>query len=227
MINLAKKWDWSTHQPVIKAILKEFHPDLIVELGMGNFSTPILSSQDGRYVGIDNDSEWFNFVTKEYHLEGKDIRLQEIKHPIAYKWNQLTDQEQIDIIMYYQLRQIEFSFDRGKMKFLFVDNHTCARTQAINIMGIAFDIIVYHDCEPAGIPWYSYYFNDQIRVNYDKYELQTPRSWTGCFIKKGIEHNLTKTIEEFLVEYQNQVNCKDIKFVMVPNLPAPNLKSFT
>lgn len=217
MINIATGWAWSTHQPLLKAVLKEFNPDLIVELGMGNYSTPILSSGNGRYVGIDNDSEWLDFVIKENHFEGKDIRLQEIKHPIAYKWNQLTDQEQIDIINFYKLRQIEFTFDRGKMKLLFVDNHTCARTQAINIMGTAFDVIIYHDCEPLGIPWYSYYFNDQIKNDYDKYELRTPKSWAGCFIKKGIKHNLTETINEFMNEYQRQVNCAALTFVNVPN----------
>ena len=106
---------------------------------------------------------------------------------------------------YYKQLGKEVYQMKEKNKMLFVDNHNCCRTSAINNAGPFFDIIAYHDCEPNGIPWYGYYFNDTIKNNYKKYYLKTSKSWTGVFIKNGLEHNLFQTILPFIEEYNLEV----------------------
>jgi hypothetical protein len=67
----------------------------------------------------------------------------------------------------------------------------------------SFDIIVYHDCEPAGVVWYEYTFSELLYQKYDNFILTCPTAWTGCFIKKSLnaEHNLRNTIASHINKY--------------------------
>ncbi len=196
MIELDKDYSWSTHQPLLQTILEIFKPELIMELGVGKYSTPVFTKYNFKeLICVECDNNWLQsvkdtIVLKEninfiYHDLGKDITLGTFPH-------QLTEKQRFDITQYYQELSKEIFKKSTQPKFLFVDNHTCCRTIAINTLYKNFDIIAYHDCEPAGIKWYEYYFEKDLEKDYDHYVLKSPISWTGCFINKGLNATESK-----------------------------------
>lgn len=206
MVNLETDWAWSTNRPLLKALVKEFNPELIVEIGVGAYSTTCLNTQPN-YIGIDSDEEWLDKLNEEISFSGNhEFRYQDIGQlPLATKTWEVSKEQMSSFDEYYQNLKKEIDLRSESLKMLFVDNHTCCRTSAINNAGPAFDIIGYHDCEPAGIEWYSYYFSEDIKNNYKKYYLKTWKSWTGVFIKNDLSHNLFETINPFILEYNREI----------------------
>lgn len=217
-----KDYSWSTHQSMLQTILYTFKPELLVELGVGKYSTSVLLDYNFKeLICIECDSDWLQFiknsvspkenVTFIHHDLGKEITLGTFLY-------QLTEEQKENIIHYYEDFSKKISEKNLQPKFLFVDNHTCCRTLAINTLYKDFDIIAYHDCEPLGIKWYEYYFKEDLEKEYDHYILKSPSSWTGCFFHKKL--NITESVFinnsiPYIEEYCKKVGLDNDRIILV------------
>jgi hypothetical protein len=188
---IATNYAWSTHQPLLQGLMEVLCPKYIVELGVGIYSTPIfLKYNFDKYIGIENDSNWLDHILNTVDHDSSRCRFTHhfLNDAVIFNTrpNTVTDALKEDIRGYYNELLKEVKEDKSSPKMLFVDNFTCCRTIAINTLYNAFDIVAYHDDEPAGTPWYEYYFDKSIYANCNKFTLVTPSSWTSCFIKKNI-----------------------------------------
>lgn len=216
-------WEWSSHQPLLQAIISIHKPIQIVELGLGMFSTPILvkpQKYEFKYLGIDTDEEWIGEIKKTV-VGGNNIVLRHQQLPNEVVWEtlpkNLTETQRKEIEEYYSKLFIELSLVKTSPNFLFVDNHSTCRTIAICKLINIFDVVAYHDCqEPAGIDWYSYYFPKEMFITHNQLILKTPTAWTGCFIKKELCKEkmllLIDTIKETLKKYQKENNLSETGF---------------
>jgi len=208
MQNITNDYTWSSHRPLLKAIVEDLSPELIVEIGLGNFSTPILHNDKvKKYFGIENDKEWYEYIINNFKFsKHSEVIHHNINLNKAVFPKQLTETQRTDIANYYaNFSKVVSVYENYKNKMLFVDNHTCCRTLAINNLASNFDIIVYHDCEPDGIKWYEYYFGEFVK-DYNHYYLKTPIAWTGMFIKECINHDLYSVIEKHITTYRLENN---------------------
>lgn len=207
-MNIDLDYSWSTHKPLLQSLLKIFNYDLIVELGLGVHSTPMfIESQAKQLIFIENDKDWLEHMKTEQSF---DDRCQLIFHDLGpgiqlgTKKRELTEEQKLSIINYY--KDFSNNIVNQKNKLLFVDNFACARTLAIQTLYSSFDTIVYHDCQPKGIKWYEYQFDETLYSNYDNFILVCDSAWTGCFIKKGLTNKelLTTAIAPFIEEFSNK-----------------------
>lgn len=189
MINNCK-YDYSTHLPLLRAVMDNIKPAFVLELGTGIHSTPVLSK--GNYLGIENDLEWMAEVNKA--CQAKIIH-QPTDIDISTPLRALTEAQQKEITDYYNSLVIPDVLPR----FLFVDNYTGFRTLAINALKEKFDFVSYHDCEPAGIAWYDY---DRLdKRGYYSYYICSPTSWTCLMSRKAVELTMDNYIKEYLKEW--------------------------
>lgn len=211
-------WRWSTNIPMIQSLIKLYNPELVVESGIGDYSTPaITSGKFKQYIGIDTDKNWLDRAK----MSNKDTRC-DFRHHIIHEEITIgtflkdVSSETIDNISnYYTLLCDEIKINNLHTKMFFVDGATCTRKIAICNSFSAFDIIAFHDCEPEGIPWYDYYFNDVLQKNYKRITYITPGSWTGCFIKKELfDKNIFKECIPYIKEWENTNNIFNTKLVL-------------
>lgn len=200
-------YGWSTHQPLLRALLKTFSPKFILELGVGLHSTPIFIDYDpDELMCVENDNEWLHKIKTQcsfkkehtliFHDLGCGINLQTFL-------NQLNTEQKIGIVNYYKKLSDLIQNKTKYPKLMFVDNFTCCRSSAINVLYKNFDIVVYHDCEPAGIDWYEYYFVDDLKNRFNSYKLKSQANWTGCFINKNLNQDeLKQNILPYISEYR-------------------------
>ena len=196
---------WSTHVPLIKLLLSMFKPQFVLELGMGYYSTPLFLKHKSERMFIENSQEWIN----EMGLNNENVLLH--KTTVANQdipISGITIKEKDEIRKYYyELR--ENIIQKREPRLLFVDNYSCCRALAINILYRAFDLIIYHDCEPQSIARNNYIFEDDLIENYAHYKLVTPRTWAGCFISNKFEYTeeiLQMRIEPIIMEYCKENN---------------------
>lgn len=197
-------YPWSTHQPLIKLLLKVFNPKFILELGMGHYSTPLFQAHDCEKMFIENDPNWI----KEMNIKG-NVVLHEITVPILIPaYDILPEQRQAIIDYYITLRD---SISRTECSLLFVDNYSCCRALAINILYPVFDLIIYHDCEPQCIERYNYYFDEKLLADFNHYNLITSATWAGCFVKKTLNNDsLFEEIKPIIADYEKENNVEGI-----------------
>lgn len=191
-------WRWSTHQPLHKLLLEEFRPQFIMELGAGMYSTPLfIDHNPQKFICIENDKKWLDMIVnklnprKEYDMIfddlGPDIDLGTFRKNISKdKLNEIID-------YYVKVCEDVITYSIYP-KLLFVDNFTCCRSAAVNNLSKGFDIITYHDCQPAGISWYEYYFESYLKNEFSHYYMKTPNSWTGAFVSLGLDYNESELI---------------------------------
>lgn len=211
-MNKVKNWEWASHQPMINGVLEEFKPKYILELGIGDYSTPLFYNYKPiEMLSIENDREWLGSYSQfntSYpiilHELDKEIKLG--THPCDLSEKQKSKHRE------YYLDIADFVKNISLYpKLLFVDQFTCLRAESINTLYPYFDIIIYHDCQPAGIDWYEYYFDTELLDTYKHYTLKTPIVWTGCFVAKHLaDNNLATTIlpyiNTFCVNYTLNAN---------------------
>ena len=184
-----KIFKWSSHTPVIRSALDLVKPDLVVELGIGNFSTPhFLSSAAQKILHIENDQQWLEHVHTTFtNTDHSEFRLHWLGDHVnkSTGWNRLPADQQAQCIVYYQDLAQEIQALDLRPRLLFVDHFTCLRALAINYLGPEFDCVIYHDAETPDT--YGY---ETIRADFadqfDHYILHTQSSWTGLLIKRDI-----------------------------------------
>ena len=198
-MKINEHYDWSSHLPLIKAVLSVFKPEMVMELGTGLHSTKAFAECPDikKLICVEQDKEWLDEV------QGKINNLD-----IQFIFDDMTDYavvfqqflKDLNIEQRNAISQHYLEFAMGKTdeyrelvpKLLFVDNFTSCRALAIDVMYNFFDIFIYHDCEPNGILWYEYYFNKDIQRLYVHYVLKTPTAWTGCFIRRSLHDYTTE-----------------------------------
>lgn len=184
-----KIFKWSSHNPVIMAVQDLLQPRFIIELGVGNFSTPLLINRSAKKIlHVENDKEWLDQIAINH---GNDPASEFIHHGLPSSITKSTlckdlpgyviDQCQ----SYYQsLADRSRSISLGP-KLLFVDHFASIRTQAINQLAVGFDFVIYHDAEsPEEYDYQS--IDSAFDQIFDRYVLRTRSSWTGFFCKHGL-----------------------------------------
>ncbi len=197
---------WSTHQPLIKLLLKAYNPRFVMELGIGVYSTPLFLQHESERVFIENDKAWIDKMGIDAIHHKIEIPNQDIPvHSIS------VDQKREIFNYYYELK--ESLWMKPTPRFLFVDNFSCCRALAINTLAPAFDLIIYHDSEPQSTHRNNYYFGDGLK-EFDHYNLQTPSTWASCFVSKKLpEVDLSRLIEPIIKEYEIESETTGIRFV--------------
>lgn len=192
-------YEASTHIPVLRAVLKEYKPLFVLELGIGIYSTPVLAQSN--YVGVENDIEWLNRIKAMF--PGIDARYQPTELKIGTTLKELTDNQKSEIVEYYK----SFPVPDKHPNFLFVDNYVAFRMMAINELRDRFDIIAYHDCQPEGVRQYEY---DKInKEGFNSYCLRSPTSWTCLMVRSEIDKGrLDFPIVDYLRDWPD---CKFLK----------------
>jgi hypothetical protein len=186
-----KGYESSTHQPLIRAVLEAYKPDFVLELGVGDFSTPLLSKVEN-YMGIENDHEWIERIKGDYVLS---IYHHAVDFGIGTQFRQLSEYKKEELKLFYRSIVVPLS----GIKLLFVDNWTGCRTIAINELRNKFDLIIFHDCQPEGVFVYNYDLIDT-----DGFEicfLKSPISWTALMYKEERELNIDPFIAEYVKEW--------------------------
>jgi hypothetical protein len=190
-------YEWATHQPLIKAVLKVFNPNFILELGAGYHSTLIFKDHPAEFMSIDDNKEWVDYLNITY---GTKI----LWHNTGFENNNIHYKD----LTPYQKSSLAYSYCSlalpGTYKsLLFVDHFTCGRFIAINELKDRFDFIIFHDCQPEGQREFSYDL-----LNYEgfkTYYLKSQTSWTCLMVNemldKGIDP-LLEAIQPFLFEFK-------------------------
>jgi hypothetical protein len=197
---------WASHQPLIKSIMEFYKPKFVLELGIGNFSTPELI-KDTDYLGIENDSNWIETIKNKFknlniihHDLGKEVE-------ISTKYKSLSEDQINKFIKFYD----NIHIPSVSPKLLFVDHFTSVRTISLNTLGNKFDIIIYHDSEePNGVQWYNY---DLLSLNqFKKYHLKSDVVWTTLLIKE-LDFKIIDLIDKNIKDYKNKyTDVSNMKF---------------
>lgn len=160
-------WPWASHQPMIKGVMDLYKPEFILELGIGENSTPILLNNAPKYLGVENNKEWIDFM--------------QLKYKFPFVWHDL-DRETLPLREYYNSILIPDVTPR----LLFVDNYESCRLIAISTLKNKFDLIIFHDCEPEPGARVNHY--DLVDYNgFNVYYLKTPQNWTGFMVRIGVD----------------------------------------
>lgn len=197
-MNILTHYEWSTHIPIIRAVMELYKPNFVLELGTGINSTPVFLEYKTRLMSIENDPAWMEYVKDKLKTE---IILHDLHGiQIGAHLSELTNDQKADMVSYYSGLRLP----NLKPKLLFVDQFTSCRTISINTLGDKFDLIIYHDCQPDGIKWYDY---DLINLKgFVTYYLKTPTSWTAFMVRddKGFElldNAIKPHIQNYMKEY--------------------------
>jgi hypothetical protein len=172
-------WQTSTHQPVIRAVMDLYRPAFVLELGIGNYSTPIFKEYDIELMSVENDKDWIDYIK---HSSGNhNIIHHELPGIERGTGHEVLFQDTIDGIIefYSNIKVPEVS------NLIFVDQYRCARIFSLNTLGPKFDYIIYHDSQPAATWNFRY---DLINLpGYNTYTLETPESWTTLKVKNELD----------------------------------------
>ena len=184
-----KQFKWSSHNPAIVTALDLLMPDFILELGVGNYSTPLLLRSQAQLLWhIENDLPWLDHVQQTFDTDNRShFRHHAIGDHVnkSTSWASLSSQSQADQHEYYENLADEIGrLDRGP-RLLFVDHFTCVRTLSINHLAPQFDWVIYHDAETPEVYGYQNIRQD-LRDQFDQYLLRTASSWTGMLIRRGM-----------------------------------------
>jgi len=201
MIN-EQNYAWSTHQPFIRAIMELYKPKYVLELGIGNYSTPVFLEYSTILKSIENDSDWINEIKSKYpeidvthHDAGvsQSEPLRRVSQPILNNIRRYYDSLEVPEI---------------SPKLLFVDQFSACRTISINALANKFDFVIFHDTHARD------YRYDKITVKgFKRFELVTDKNSTGILIKDEIDISKFKAAVNKQIKRYKKENpeCKKMK----------------
>ena len=193
---IAQGFEWATHQPLIKAILDLYDPKFVLELGAGEYSTPLFIGRN--FMCIENDIDWINHLKTKFDIDIIHHNLEDIPDYVFLK--HLTTEQVSRVTGYY--RRLIIPEERPNL--LFVDQVPACRTISINTLRGKFDIIIYHDCDETGMEINNY--NLINKEGFNSYVLATNKTGTCVMIRKEVDEGFLKEtlkphIKEFLKAY--------------------------
>lgn len=204
---MAPESEWASHIPILQSIIETYKPKFGLELGIGNFSTKYVTEIDD-YLGIENNEGWFKSVSSQfknknfiYHKLPEEIQL-------GTPFHEVSESNMKDVMSFYE------SIDIPKVKpnLIFIDHYRSLRAASVNYFSKKFDIILYHDCQPAGVPHYNYELINS--EGFTKLTFITDISWTGVLVKEvnqKLFDNIEKHIKTFRQKYKDINYAKLIK----------------
>jgi hypothetical protein len=188
-------FNWSTHQPLIMAAMELYTPKFVLELGIGEFSTPLFKQRAPELLSVENNQEWIAHMKTRYpelHIIHHDLKG---KIHIGTPLTELTKADRLQLFEFY----LRLPIPPGR-KLLFCDQYTATRTISIIALKDRFDLIIYHDSEEA--PLYDY---DLINTfGFNSYILKSPVSWTTMMVRKTIDKGpelLRINLKDRILEY--------------------------
>jgi hypothetical protein len=215
-IKSAKKTDvvfhykWSTHQPVINAMLEILTPELVIEIGTGRYSSPgLITSSALKTIHIDNDPGWIALVKKENsHLITKknEFRIHNLSllgiSNLKLLPSELTLTQKESIDEYHTALANEIKTMNYKPTMVFTDGFAACRKSSVDLLTSGVDTLIFHDAEKPIAYGYNN-FNKDLYNTHDEYLLKTATSWTGFFVRKGIItfENLSTIIDKYVNTY--------------------------
>lgn len=148
--------DYQSHLAVLKNIFQVFEIKTVLELGLGNFSTPFFLSQNIHLTSIESD---FNWARKFIQSAKHDIL---IKDPVEFMSCEISDRPDLIFI----------DCDPGYQ-----------RPHCVNSAFGYTDLIITHDTEPSSESIYEYY-KVNIPLGWCVWEYQ-PKDlpWTRVYSK--------------------------------------------
>jgi len=203
-MEIVNSFQWSSHQPLIRAAMELYVPKFVLELGIGIHSTPIFLEYNTKYLGIESNKNWIDHIRGIY--EGINVLHHDVGElTLDIHLKDLTEVQKSEIYFYYA----NIKIPDLKPNLLFMDQYISCRTIAINTISEKFDIVIYHDCEPAGIIAYDY---NLINVKgFNTYYLKSSDSWTAIMINQEGDkcfNELQRTIIPFIEIYKTKFpNC--------------------
>lgn len=201
-------YEWMTHAPLIRAVMDVYSPAFVLELGVGDYSTPIFVEYGVKYLGVDTELEWVNDIIKKYDVNVFYHEIGEIGRRLNYK--KITEEQRADIREYYE----GLMFPELKPNLLFVDQDATCRLISIQVLSPKFDIILYHDHDEMGFEDNSYdLIND---YGFNRYALTTERTGAGVMIRQGIDKGievLNDAIQPYIKQFvEGLTDCKWMNF---------------
>ena len=186
-MNIRQDWQVESYRPAVLAALEIYQPALIMELGVGLYSTPLFP--DKGYIGIESDPEWFGEIIRRFPKKHFILHdLPELQH--LTRLYELTEAQKKEIFDYYN-----DLFIPKRKSLLFVDNYSCCRSIAINALRDKFDVVIFHDCQPDA--WHANGY-DTINPAGIQY-LTTNDNWTG--IIGDVSAKIQPYIDAFIKQY--------------------------
>jgi hypothetical protein len=200
------QWEWASHQPMIDAVMMIYHPRFVLELGIGHFSTPLfLKYASCEWAGYESDPAWITQIETTY---GVDPGFHDVGNiTLATKYENLTNDQIQDAMRFYD----KIPIPEKSPRLLFVDQFDCLRMISINALREKFDLIIYHDCNPASV---EYHYNLINKTGFASYYLQTPLAWTGLMVRKDIDKGhgmIASTIAPYIWEFQRRYGITGLK----------------
>jgi len=186
---------WSTHQPVVKAMVKLIKPELIIELGVGRYSTPMFAKFDAKkIIHIESERGWLDLVCKENSnviTDKSEFRHHDISNlgitSIKTLPSELTNEQKIKIDAYYNALATEIKTMPYKSSVFFTDGFAACRKSTIECLTSITDVMIFHDAEKPVAYGYDK-LSLELYNTHDEYLLKTATSWTGFMIRKGLSN---------------------------------------
>ena len=63
-----QEYEWSTHQPLIRAVMEQYKPTFVLELGCGDNSTPIFLEYKTKLLSIEKNIGCFRWPSQVKQL---------------------------------------------------------------------------------------------------------------------------------------------------------------
>lgn len=215
---------WGSHQPVVNAMVELISPELIVELGVGRYSTPMfLKFNAKKILHIDNDPGWLDLIKQENAdiiTEKSEFRLHDLSTVNIDKLSILItelDQDQKNFIdQYYKELNKEIKKMNYKSSLIFTDGFASCRKASVDILTKDTDTLIFHDAEEPATYGYDN-LDKEIYKTHDEYLLKTSTSWTGFFIRKGIIdfENLNLLLDKHIDNFVNDLGIEKKGFELI------------
>lgn len=217
-------YKWSTHQPVVKAMVALVSPELVLELGVGRYSTPMFTKFNvKKIIHIDSDAGWLELVQKENAstiTSKSEFRYHDLStlgiNSIKTLPKDLTAIQQHQIDEYYTALASEIKAMPYKSSLIFTDGFASCRQSTVNCLTRVTDVMIFHDAEHPLVYGYDC-LDPKIYETHNEYLLKTATSWTGFLIKKGIINfdTLSFLIDQQVNEYINNLGIAKDGFELI------------
>jgi hypothetical protein len=214
-------YKWSSHVPVINTMLEILNPELIVELGIGYFSTPLFFESNAKKIlHIENDKTWLSTVKEKYKnkIENKsEFRYHNMGNiDPAKELKYISQIQKKEIEKYYRELSIEIKAMNYKSVLMFIDGFTCCRRLSIDMLTNDSQIAIYHDANRPVLYDYCNIKKDLYKI-YDNYILKTATTHTGFFIKKNLieQTKLFNIMDKHIHNYVKEINITKEGFELI------------
>jgi hypothetical protein len=158
--------DYSSHVPVVHALCTILEGFTVLELGIGQYSTPLWARYADLLLGIEDDWEWYQKVSQD--IQGKGVSLQHTSDSVAFT--------------------VQFLRGVGDFDVIFVDDsrYEYERVETIKAVGLRFPtgITLIHDFD------YEAYRDAALPFWENAWAFQEKIPWTGVLVN-GTQHLVT------------------------------------